>query len=161
MPPSERAMLAIGTTSNEALHSELNKWTTCVTAQHKERLFLVTRIFALCKILTHNSALYSPTTMQQTQSALLSKIAGRISAGFFAPPNIAEVHIRSRDDLRSHPIRNDPSGIAERNKMKLSRSKRVQAHHELKHNVSKKTKLVITKSQKRTAFTTLRKKTCM
>ena len=54
-PPGDREFLAIGTTSNEALHRELNNIFDNVHEMHRPVLELKLRILHCFKLLPHNS----------------------------------------------------------------------------------------------------------
>lgn len=71
---TEARMAAIGTTSNEALHTELNRWFRTIVEMHQPTLQTKLQIFQLFKLLTHNAALYHPTTIQMEQTV----VAGRV-----------------------------------------------------------------------------------
>ena len=69
------ALLPIGTTSNEALHHEINTWFRETQKLHQSTLTLKLRILHLSKGLSHNGALYRPTCRQVPHSELLSRIS--------------------------------------------------------------------------------------
>ena len=64
----------MGTTSNEALHRELNRWFRTIVQMHQPTLRTKLTIFQLFKLLTHNSALYHATTIQIPQSLVASRV---------------------------------------------------------------------------------------
>ena len=70
-------MMPIGTSSNEALHYEINNWFRETQKLHKATLTLKLEIMQLAKVLTHNSAMYKPTTRQMPEAELLARTASR------------------------------------------------------------------------------------
>ena len=71
------SMMPIGTSSNEALHHEINNWFRETQKLHKATLTLKLEIMQLAKVLTHNSAMYKPTTRQMPEAELLARTASR------------------------------------------------------------------------------------
>ena len=71
---AEASQAAMGTTSNEALHRELNRWFRTIVQMHQPTLRTKLTIFQLFKLLTHNSALYHATTIQIPQSLVASRV---------------------------------------------------------------------------------------
>ena len=66
-------LLPTGTTSNEPLHNELKRWflgQSMMPALFKIKL----ATFKLVKLLSHNSALYWPTTTQLPQNEVLHRV---------------------------------------------------------------------------------------
>ncbi len=61
---SEKTLLPYGTTSNEALRGELNRWFRGINALRQTSLALKLRIFRFGKLVSHNVALYRATTVQ-------------------------------------------------------------------------------------------------
>ena len=85
--------LAVGTTRNEQLHYEFKSWMRNIRMSHVTRLKICIRTFVFSKLITHSSACYSPTLIQNSQKRLLNLIAGDIRHnGFFhgqiSPPDI-------------------------------------------------------------------------
>lgn len=79
LPQNVRLLLPSGTTSNEALHAELNNHFKQIQALHRSTLQLKLRILRLAKLLAHNTALYSPTTRQIPSSHVLARrLAGPV-----------------------------------------------------------------------------------
>ena len=72
-PPKTLELLSVGTTSNEALHSEMRLWFWGVRDMHQSTLRLKLRIFQLAKLIAHNSALFYPTTVQIRQKFVLAR----------------------------------------------------------------------------------------
>ena len=68
-----------GSASNEALHAEVNRWLDGIHELHQPVLKLKVRCFQMVKLLTHNSALYSPTTVQIPQHVLIARIVGSMA----------------------------------------------------------------------------------
>ena len=62
----------MGTTSNEALHNELNRSVDTATMYHHTTLVMKLRAFHLGKMVTHDSALFRPTTTQLSSKVLLT-----------------------------------------------------------------------------------------
>ena len=84
--------LAVGTTRNEQLHYEFKSWMRNIRMSHVTRLQICIKIFVFSKMITHSSACYSPTLIQNSQKRLLNLIAGNIRHnGFFhvqiSPPD--------------------------------------------------------------------------
>ena len=105
IPAEYRTRLAVGTTSNEALHREIKNWASHVTQQRKERVLLVSRIFAIRKLACHTSAANHPTTMQLTQNQVACRIAGKIANGkhpvFRAFQGAPAVKVGAAQDLKT------------------------------------------------------------
>ena len=80
--------LGVGTTRNEQLHREFNIWMRNIRMSHRTRLLTCIRVFVFLKLITHSSAAYSPTLIQNSQSRLIHSIAGKIQHnGFFPAPD--------------------------------------------------------------------------
>ena len=77
-------------------------WVTYI--RHKDRLIIGLRIFSFAKLLTHSSATYSPTMIQQTQQRLLFTIAGKLRSSKFFPSHHSFSFIKC-DSLPSGPKR--------------------------------------------------------
>ena len=75
--PSRLSLLPIGTTSNEALHHEINNWFREMQKIHKATLCLKS-IMHLAKLLSHNTALYRPATRQMSEWEILSRSSSRV-----------------------------------------------------------------------------------
>ena len=71
------SMLAVGTTSNEALHREMNNWFRQTQTMHQPTLRLKLRIMTIAKLKGHNAALYGPTVRQLNQQVVLSRVVCR------------------------------------------------------------------------------------
>ena len=77
LPTSRLSLLPIGTTSNEALHHEINTWFRETQKMYQGTLSLKLIIMHLGKVLARNSAWYRPTTRQMPEAELLARISGR------------------------------------------------------------------------------------
>ena len=75
LAPEVAALLPTGTTGNEQLHAELNRWFRGIVQMHKSTLRLKLRIFQTAKLIAHNAALYNETTVQIKQTHLLHRVA--------------------------------------------------------------------------------------
>ena len=67
----QRELLSTGTTANEALRAELQRWSTNVVSQHLERIETVCRAFVMKKMLTQNNARPRPTAQQMAPTTIL------------------------------------------------------------------------------------------
>lgn len=67
-------LLPSGTTSNEALHSEINNWFRGIMSLHQCTLALKLQILTLRKQLPHYCAMCSPTTKQVNPGVLLASM---------------------------------------------------------------------------------------
>ena len=77
MPPQHIPLLAVGTTSNEALHAELRLWLERANQFHEATLALKLRVLRLAKHFAHNAALYAPTLHQASQADVLAGATAR------------------------------------------------------------------------------------
>ncbi|CAE7494712.1 unnamed protein product [Symbiodinium natans] len=66
-------LFPVGTTSNESLHSEVNRWFRETQKLHKATLDLKLQMLTLGKLLSHKSALYHPGTRQMTHGEVLAR----------------------------------------------------------------------------------------
>ena len=76
IPISECQLLSSGTASNEALHAEINRWFKQTQMMHQSTLRLKLHVLTLAKLLSHNSAMYRPTTRQYPPGVVLARSAG-------------------------------------------------------------------------------------
>ena len=76
LSPLQRALLPSGTTSNEALHSEINSWTRSTHEVHRATLKLKLQIFSLGKQLVHHIATCYPPARQTSDNVLLARCLG-------------------------------------------------------------------------------------
>ncbi|CAE7526256.1 unnamed protein product [Symbiodinium microadriaticum] len=74
MASSRLTLLPTGTTSNESLHREINVWFRETYRLHQTSLYLKLSILKLAKNLSHNAALYRPTTRQMKQAEVLARV---------------------------------------------------------------------------------------
>eukprot|EP00439_Symbiodinium_sp_Y106_P058484 s676_g8.t1 len=72
--PSERTLLPSGTSSNEALHSEVKSWFRQTQQMHQSTLQLKLRVLTLGKVLPHYGALRYPTLSQMSSGLVLARI---------------------------------------------------------------------------------------
>ena len=77
LTPQEASLLSSGTTSNEALHAELNRHFRQTQQVHQATLRLKLKILQHAKLLAHNSAMQRPTTRQMSQASVLARLAAR------------------------------------------------------------------------------------
>jgi hypothetical protein len=73
IPFSEFSLLSAGTTSNEALHAEINSWFRQTQMLHQSTMKLKLQVLRVGKLLAHNSAMYRPTTRQMASGAVLCR----------------------------------------------------------------------------------------
>ena len=71
LPRNIIPLLPIGTTSNESLHREINVWFRETQKLLHATVALKLRILKLSKNISHNAALYRPTTRQMLQAEVL------------------------------------------------------------------------------------------
>jgi len=81
LPKTWMTLLPSGTTSNESLHAELNRWWRNSPEQFPTTLELHLRVGHLGKLLAHNSALYSPTLRQVPHDQVLALAVRGVSFG--------------------------------------------------------------------------------
>jgi hypothetical protein len=70
---SQFNLLHSGTTSNEALHAEINNWFRQTQTIHQATVQLKLQVMGLSKLIAHNSAMYRPTSRQMSASAVLAR----------------------------------------------------------------------------------------
>lgn len=70
LPAAVRLLLPSGTTSNEALHAEMNNWFRQIQGMHRSTLLLKLQVRSLGKLWAHQVALHSPTCVQLPQMPL-------------------------------------------------------------------------------------------
>ena len=73
MTPAQRALLPSGTSSNEALHAEINAWSRTNHALHQSTLRLKLQIMQFGKLVAHHAATCFPTIKQCSESVLLAR----------------------------------------------------------------------------------------
>ena len=76
MEPWQRALLPSGTSSNEALHAQINTWTRPIRTMHRSTLRLKQQIMQFGKLLAHQTALFFPTSRQMPEGSLLAQCVG-------------------------------------------------------------------------------------
>ena len=67
------ALLPTGSTSNEALHAELNSWFRNTPKIHSATLSIKLDMLKLGKMQSHNRALYHPTARQEVHSVVFAR----------------------------------------------------------------------------------------
>ena len=75
LPAAVRTLMPSGTTSNEALHAELNAWYRQVQQLHRSTLCLKLRVQSFGKLLSHQTAFNFPTTAQLSSQMVLAGAA--------------------------------------------------------------------------------------
>ncbi|CAJ1387393.1 unnamed protein product [Effrenium voratum] len=75
MKSSHHSMLHVGTSSNEALHREINAWFRETQQIHQATLKLKLFILQHAKLLSHNAAMYHHTSSQHSQATVLARAA--------------------------------------------------------------------------------------
>ena len=76
LAPHERCLLPSGTTSNEALHSQINSWSRSTHEVHRSTLKLKLQVYTLGKQLSHHLALCFPPVRQTAENVLLARGLG-------------------------------------------------------------------------------------
>ena len=71
------SLLPSGTSSNEALHAEINAWFRQTQQMYQDTLRLKLACLSIGKLLAHNAALYSPTTRQMSANMVLTRVCTR------------------------------------------------------------------------------------
>ncbi len=82
MSRARLALLPSGTSSNEALHAEINNWFRQTQQIHGATLHLKLQVLTLGKMLAHSSAMYHATARQMPVNVVL---AGAISRNVWTP----------------------------------------------------------------------------
>ncbi len=77
MALSECNLLPSGTSSNEALHAEVNKWFRQTQQIHQSTLKLKLTILSFAKLVSHTCAMYRPTLRQMPSSSVLARSLGK------------------------------------------------------------------------------------
>ena len=73
LPLSVLKLLSSGSTSNEALHAEINGWFRQTQQLHQSTLKLKLDILTLGKLVQHNSAMYRPTSRHMTAGLVMAR----------------------------------------------------------------------------------------
>ena len=107
LSPADRALLAWGTTANEAVHFQINRAQHTVLQQHMETAPPKFRAFCLGKMLAHHSAAYHPTAAQRSQAKLIHMMVGCImhtARDSVIPPTYSPVTMRSSLTAAVHKL---------------------------------------------------------
>ncbi len=75
MDPCMVSLMGSGTSPNEALHAEVNRWFRNQPDIYSTTVGMQLRVCHLGKLLTHNAAMYAPTLRQMDQQSLLHMTA--------------------------------------------------------------------------------------
>ena len=125
---SRLSLLPVGTTSNEALHREINNWFRETQQMHKTTLELKLSIMSLGKLMTHNTALYWTTTRQMPEAEVLARTA---SVALWSPQQwsrwceeLVDGRKTEKATLRLHPRKQ-----AERSAVRAKLNKKPAASH--------------------------------
>ena len=78
IPTRWLSLLPIGTTSNEALHHEVNCWFRETQKIHQSSLKMKLRILRLAKLMSHNSAMYHSTSRQLPPAIVLARASSQV-----------------------------------------------------------------------------------
>ena len=73
VPKEHLHFLPSGTSSNEALHSEINAWSRSTNTLHRSTLALKLRYYHYIKLMAHHLATHFPLTHIVSESVLLSR----------------------------------------------------------------------------------------
>ena len=73
MPREHLHFLPSGTSSNEALHAEINSWSRSTNTLHRSTLALKLRYYRFIKLLAHHLATHHPLTHIVTETVLLGR----------------------------------------------------------------------------------------
>ena len=79
MPRAMTSLLGSGTSPNESLHAEINRWYRNQPEVFPSTLALQLEVGRLGKLLSHNAALYHPTLRQFGQDLMLSASVSRVT----------------------------------------------------------------------------------
>ena len=77
VPKEILPFLPSGTSSNEALHAEINSWNRSTQALHRSTLELKLRFYTYIKLLAHHLATCFPTSTLTTEAILLARSVNR------------------------------------------------------------------------------------
>ena len=78
MQSTKLSLLPSGTSSNEALHAELNNWFRQHVAIHQATLRIKLMVLTFAKQLAHTNTSENPTMKQERQSTVLAPIVMKI-----------------------------------------------------------------------------------
>eukprot|EP00435_Cladocopium_sp_Y103_P041761 s1353_g11.t1 len=135
-----RLLLPSGTTSNEALHAEINAWFRQIQSMHRSTLCLKLQILRLGKLLSHSVALHHPTLRQMPPAQVLAR---RLGTAVFTDQQWKDWVVLQRN-----------TGNTSRSKLPLAARKPV----ERQQGVLQKMKRPAAQKRKRTPFTLERSK---
>ena len=76
--PRMLSLLGSGTSPNEALHSEINRWFKNQPEIYAPTLELQLRVGQMAKLMCHNAAMYRPTLRQFSHQTVLNLVANSI-----------------------------------------------------------------------------------
>ena len=79
MAKESRSLLGSGTSPNEAIHSEINRWFRNQPELYSTTLALQLDVNALGKLMSHNAALYKPTLRQMNQQTVISSLVTHLT----------------------------------------------------------------------------------
>ena len=79
--PQRASLMPSGTSSNESLHAELNKWFRNQPEIYLGTLLLQLRVNWIAKLMVHNTALYTPLLRYHDQGTLLIALAAKWTFG--------------------------------------------------------------------------------
>ena len=143
-------MLAWGTTGNEAIHFQIPSNVRQVIQQHADSFLVCIEFFALKKMLEHNSAAYTPTTVQVRESKLCSIQCGHLWQNFFSPYGEAKIQpVTSRRSAQKRTVDTNPGQKAMREQQKKKRQTQWWKLQALR----RKSKMKSARKIKRTVFT--------
>ena len=71
-------LLPSGTTSDEALHAEMNSWFRQTQSVHKATLRLKLLVMCIAKMLCHDAAMRFPTARQMSYGVVLARCSARL-----------------------------------------------------------------------------------
>ena len=92
--------LPVGTTGNEALHAELNKWFGNMNRHHADRFELALSLSLLAKMLGHVALACFPRTVQLRHGKILRRLLGKLRFSGIQPSDHASTKKRGQDVLK-------------------------------------------------------------
>ena len=99
----DRTFLASATTTNEALHAELNvTWFYNQRAMYQPTLVLKLKFFRFAKLWSHHIALFRPTTRTFTQSELMSRAV--VTKALWSTAEWRAWCVNQQSDLNTIPL---------------------------------------------------------
>ena len=121
---AKAALLPTGTTSNEALHAELNNTFRQVVRLHRSTLLVKLRVFHVAKLVAHTTALASPTLRQNPQGVLLA----RALATYFLP---VAGWLLACEQRSSGPLRRARLGLDQHRAVDRDRARKWRKFHSI------------------------------